>query len=106
MNQVEMDMMCWIIVHEHTGIIDLSSERSKPAGLSRPYFFLSQLIRVYSTKKMRDTSSARLDPMAAPVMPRAGNPRWPKMSTQLKSMLERTMTTELSVRVFVCVVPT
>ena len=56
-------------------------------------------------KKIRDTSSARLEPIAAPVMPKAGQPNFPNMSIQLNRMFEMTMTTELKVRVLVCVVP-
>ena len=55
---------------------------------------------------MSDTSSARLDPIAAPVMPIAGRPKWPKISIQLNKMFEATMTIELKVNVLVCVVPT
>ena len=79
MNQVEMEIVCWIMVHEHTGIMDFISLNSNFAGLSRPYFFRSHLCLVYATKNMSDTSSARLDPMAAPVIPRAGSPSFPNI---------------------------
>ena len=54
---------------------------------------------------MRDTNSARVDPMAAPAIPRAGKPRFPNISIQLNTTLESTITMELSVNVFVCMVP-
>ena len=41
MNHVDTDTVCCIIVHEHTGIMDLSSALSKVAGLSNPYLLLS-----------------------------------------------------------------
>ena len=82
---------------EHTGIMPLSSRISNRAALSRPYFSRSHFIRVYTMKNISDTSSARLDPIAAPVMPRAGQPNFPKISIQLNTMLEKTMTTEFSV---------
>ena len=55
---------------------------------------------------MSETSSARLDPIAAPVMPSAGIPNLPNMSIQLKNTFDATMAIELSVSVLVCVVPT
>ena len=100
-----MDITCWIIVHTHTGIIPLISLISNPAGLSNPYFCLSHFLLVYIMKKSNETSSARLDPMAAPVIPRAGRPNFPKISIQLKKMLDATITMEFIVKVFVWVVP-
>ena len=101
MNHVDTEMVCWTIVHEHTGIMLFNSDGSKRAGLSSPYFFLSHATFVYTMKNIRDTSSARLDPMAAPVIPNAGHPKWPKMSIQLNSTLDATITMELRVSVFV-----
>ena len=75
MNHVDKDTTCWIIVHEHTGIMDFNSFQSQRAGFSRPYLVRSQRYRVYATKNMSDTNSARLDPIAAPVMPSAGSPQ-------------------------------
>ena len=45
MNQVDTEMVFWIIVHEQTGIIDLISLKSKDAAFSSPYFLRSQLVR-------------------------------------------------------------
>ena len=106
MNQVEMDITCWIIVHTHTGIIPFISLMSKLAGLSNPYFCLLHLLLVYIMKKSNETSSARLDPIAAPVIPKAGSPKCPNINIQLNSIFDETMTIELSVNVLVCVVPT
>ena len=106
MNHVDMEIVCWIMVHVHTGIMSRSSVRSRRAGLSRPYFGRSQLTLVYIMKNISDTSSARLDPIAAPVMPKAGSQKCPNISIQLNSTFDATMTIELSVRVLVCVVPT
>ena len=75
MNHVDRDTTCWIMVHEHTGIMVFNSDQSYLPGLSSPYFSRSHLRRVYMTKNIRDTSSARLDPIAAPVMPMAGRPK-------------------------------
>ena len=41
-SHVNMDTTCWIIVHEHTGSIDLISFQSNLAGLSKAYFWRSQ----------------------------------------------------------------
>ena len=62
--------------------------------------------KVDMMKNMSDTSSARLDPIAAPVIPKAGSPKCPNINIQLNSIFDETMTIELSVNVLVCVVPT
>ena len=54
----------------------------------------------------RDTPSARVEPRAAPLMPIGSSPSFPNISTQLKAMFEITITTELILRILVCVLPT
>ena len=46
MNHVDTEMVFWIIVHEHTGIMALISLMSKDAAFSSPYFLRLQLVRV------------------------------------------------------------
>ena len=106
MNHVDMETTCWIMVHEHTGIIAFSSLKEHGAGLSSPYLGRSHLLRVYITKNISETNSARLEPMAAPVIPRAGKPQWPNIRIQLKPTLDATITMEFKVNALVWVVPT
>jgi hypothetical protein len=46
MNHVVIDTVCWIIVHEHTGIMDLMTDGSGFAAFSSPYLLRSQQVRV------------------------------------------------------------
>ena len=91
MNHVDMDIVCWIMVHVHTGIMSRSSFRSRRAGLSRPYFGRSHLTLVYMMKNISDTSSARLDPIAAPMLPEIDRimSSWQDMLTQDLSEAEQ-----------------
>lgn len=106
MNHVDMETTCWIMVHEQTGIIAFSSLKENGAGLTSPNFSRSHLERVYITKKISETSSARLEPIAAPVIPSAGTPKCPNIRIQLKPTLDATITMEFNVKALVWVVPT
>ena len=57
------------------------------------------------TKKARDMNSDMVEPMAAPLMPSAGNPSLPKMSIQLRHTFDSIITKELMDSTLVWVVP-
>ena len=56
-------------------------------------------------KKISETSSASVEPIAAPAIPKAGKPNFPKISTQLNKILDISITKELILNALVCVVP-
>ena len=105
MNHVDTERKFSIIVHTDMLNMTLSSFHSNFAGLCSPNLRVSVLVAVYTRKNISETSSARVEPMAAPAIPRAGNPSFPYMSIQLKTTFDSTITMELRVSVFVCMVP-
>ena len=93
------------ITQEAVENVCLSSVHAGLTIFCRPYF-LSAVKKVHTTKKSKDIPSEMVDANAAPLMPIAGAPRWPKMSTQSKKILLLTSTMEFHVRLFVSHVPT
>ena len=93
MTQEAVEKMC--LSSFHTGL----------TIFCRPYF-LSVVKKTHTTKKSKETPSEIVDANAAPLMPIAGAPKWPKMSTQSKKILLPTNTMEFQVRLFVSRIPT
>ena len=56
-------------------------------------------------KNSSETSSANVEPIAAPAIPKAGIPNLPKIRIQLNRTLDISITTELMPKALVCVVP-
>ena len=93
------------MTQEAVAKICLSSFHTGLTSFCRPYF-RSAVKAAQTTKKRREMPSEIVEARAAPLMPIAGAPRWPKISTQSRKMLLLTSTMEFQVRLFVSRVPT
>ena len=94
------------MVHSDKDIISFKPVHLKGSILSREYFSLFFSLEVYITRKSREMASAKVDPRAAPAIPMAGRPSFPKIRIQFSAIFDTTRMIELTLKTLVSVVPT
>ena len=101
-NQRRFSSASWAAMGAEIRFINRVVTRSNLRKWKKPYGSLLKRRQTYTVRKTAAASSAPIDPTAAPRIPRAGQPCFPKMNRSFRTMstIARMIVAGMSARVF------